>query len=78
MLDVNNDIQNEVKYKAEDNFWLYIGTKGSTGNPKVLFPNDFFSINFSFISWRTNSLQIWKHSHIMLKHFSNMLKSLKI
>jgi len=35
MLDVNNDIQNEVKYKAEDNFWLFIGTKGSTGNPKL-------------------------------------------
>jgi len=35
MLDVNNDIQNEVKYKAEDNFWLFIGTKGNTGNPKV-------------------------------------------
>jgi hypothetical protein len=35
MLDVNNDIQNEVKYKAEDNFWLFLGTKGNTGNPKL-------------------------------------------
>jgi hypothetical protein len=37
MLDVNNDTENEGKYKVEDNFWLFMGLKGNSENQKVSF-----------------------------------------
>jgi len=37
MLDVNNDKESEAKYKAEDNFWLFVGLKGNSENQKVVF-----------------------------------------
>lgn len=52
MLDVNNDLQSEGKYKAEDNFWLFIGMKGNTGNPKVLLYN--FWVLIYMLSWKIN------------------------
>lgn len=36
MLDVNNDPEAELKYKVEDNFWLFMGLKGNSDNQKVV------------------------------------------